>query len=344
VAQAAAPAEAAARAAAPAEGKGEPIVDVPRPVVTQLGPRQIRLHLLDGNIISGDLSVREISVETAFGKLVVPVDRIVRFAPGLDSYPQIAGQIEALVRNLGADDYKTRDQAHKDLLAMGQKVRRELERYKDDDNAEIKRRVAEILKALDEQNENLAADEAAAGEQPWIRPDTVVTTEFTVVGKIAPLEFQIASKYGPLTVKLADVKLAERETTVRESLRKSVTVDATNLVQRTFKSSGVRVQAGDKIHIQAEGSLVMSPWGNQAVSSPDGVPNFGWYLPNQIPGGALVARIGDKGQIVKVGRQLTLVAKNSGVLQFAIAMQPQFAQEGYQFPGQYEVKLRVEPK
>ena len=48
------------------------------------------------------------------------------------------------------------------------------------------------------------------------------------------------------------------------------------------------------------------------MAGPDGAPNYGWYVPNQIPGGALVAKIGDKGTIFKVGRQMTFTAKNSG--------------------------------
>jgi hypothetical protein len=104
------------------------------------------------------------------------------------------------------------------------------------------------------------------------------------------------------------------------------------------------VQAGDKIIVRAEGNVIMSPWGSNAATGPDGAPNYGWYVPNQIPGGSLVGRIGDKGQVFKVGRQSTFVAKTAGVLQLAIGVQAEYANEGYSYPGQYTVKLRVEPK
>lgn len=326
------------------ESTDEAAIDVPRATAPPLGPRHIRLHLLDGSVISGDLSVSEISVDTAFGKLVVPIGRLRSFTPGLDSNTKLSEKIEMLIKNLGSDDYQTREQAHKDLAAMGRSVQKELQRFVSDDNAEIKRHVGEIQKEIDEQAEERADDEDAPAEQPWIRLDTVVTSDFTVLGQVSPKEFQIQSKYGPLTVALADVKQAERETVVRESLRKSITVEGANLAQRTFKSSGIRVQVGDKISVKAEGSIVMSPWGGNSASGPDGAANYGWYLPNQIPGGALVARIGEKGTIFKVGRQSNFVAKNSGVLQFAIAMQAEYANEAYAFPGQYTVKLRVDPK
>src|SRR5439155_23646014 len=118
-----------------------------------LGPKHIRLHLLDGSVISGDLSVSEIGVETDFGKLVVPIDRIRSFTPGLDSNTRLSQQIESLIKNLGSDDYQTREQAHNDLAAMGRKAQKELQRLVNDDNAEIKRHVGEILKEIEEQAE-----------------------------------------------------------------------------------------------------------------------------------------------------------------------------------------------
>jgi len=339
-----APAPADAPPAAKADVKDEAAIDVPRTAPQPLGPQHIRLHLLDGSIISGDLSVSEISVETPFGKLVVPIDRIRSFTPGLDSNTKLAAEIEEQIKNLGSDDYKTREQAHKDLAARGAKVRNELQRFANDENGEIKRHVGEILKEIEQQAAEQAEDEDAAVPQPLVRPDTVVTSDFTVLGKISPQQFQVASKYGPLTVELADVRQGERETPVREAFQKNVTVDGANLAQRSFKSSGVRVQAGDKITVRADGNLVMTPWGGNASSTPDGMPNYGWYIPNQIPGGALVARIGERGTIFKVGRQSSFVAKNSGVLQFAVGMQAQYANENYAFPGQYTVKVKIDPK
>ena len=323
----------------------ESAVDVPRKAPVDLGPKFIRLNLLDGSVISGDLSVSEITVETPFGNLIVPIDRIKSFTPGLDSYPKVLADFEALVKNLGSDDYQTREQAHKDLAAMGVKVRKELDRFVNDENAEIKRHVGEIIKEIEEQSQDGDAfEEEGGGAQAWIRLDTVVTSDFTVVGKVTPKQFEIASKYGPLTVQLADVQKGERDTGARESFRKSMTVEGSNIAQRSFKSTGIRLQAGDRVTVRADGNVIMSPWGSNAATGPDGAPNYGWYVANQIPGGALVGRIGDKGQIFKVGRQSTFTAKSAGVLQLAIGIQPEYANEGYQYPGQYNVKLKVEPK
>lgn len=323
----------------------EEAVDVPRSPVVQLGPKFIRLHLQDGSVISGDLTVSEIAVDTQFGKLVVPIDKILSFSPGLDANTRLDAQIQELIKNLSSDDYKTREQAHKDLAAMGRKVQKELEKFTADENAEVKRHVTEILKELEEAAEAAEdSDEAPGVGQPLARLDTVVTTDFTVLGRVAPAQFEIQSKYGPLTIQLADIARGEREVGARESFRKSVSVTAANLAQRGFKNTGIRVQAGDRVTIKAEGTLVMSPWGGNAQSGPDGMPNYGWYIPNQIPGGALCARIGDKDTAFKVGSSSTFVAKKSGVIQLAIGIQGEYANEGYQFPGEYRVRLKVDPK
>ncbi|HZL86979.1 MAG TPA: hypothetical protein VFB96_01270 [Pirellulaceae bacterium] len=325
----------------PKEDEGT--VDVPRTPIVQLGPKFIRLHLQDGSVISGDLSISEVAIDTQFGKLVIPIDKILSFTPGLDANTRLDEQIQALIKDLGSDDYKTREQAHKDLAAMGRKVQKELEKFAADENAEVKRHVTEILKELEEAAEE-GDDEGASVTAPLPRLDTVVTTDFTVLGRVTPAQFEIQSKYGPLTIQLADIARGEREIGERESFRKQLSITAANLAQRGFKNTGIKVQAGDRITIKAEGSLTMSPWGNNAQSGPDGAQNYGWYIPGQIPGGALCARISDKGAPFKVGTSSTFVAKQSGVLQLAIGIQGEYANEGYQFPGEYKVRLKVDPK
>jgi hypothetical protein len=306
-------------------------------------PKYVMLHMQDGTVITGEMTIDEISVATEFGTLKVPLGKIRSISPGLSSSPELSAKVTGLIENLGSDDYKAREQSHKDLQAMGLKVKGILDSYRNDENTERKRHVLEILKEFEELISQ-QDDEEGPAERPLIAKDTVITEEFTIVGKISPAEFKVSSKYGPLSVQLADLKRAERPRTAKEAVRKTVQVAGDNLVQRSFKNSGIKVEAGDKISIKADGSVVMSPWGSDQQSGPDGAPNYGWYIPNQIYGGALVAKIGDKGAVFKVGSKSTFVAKTSGVLHFAVAMQQQYSQQGYSYPGNYNVKLTIEGK
>lgn len=309
-----------------------------------INPKLVLLHLQDGTVIAGEMTINELSVATEFGELKVPLDKIRSITPGLASNPELAAKVQGLIEGLGSDDYKTREQSHKDLVAMGLKVHQLLEPHRNDENTERKRHVGEILKEFEELVSQDDEEEASEANRPLIAKDTVVTEDFTIVGKISPAEFTVTSKYGPLNVQLADLLRANRPRGVKEVVRKSVQVPGDNLVQRSFKNSGIKVQAGDKITLKADGSIVMSPWGGDQSSGPEGGPNFGWYIPNQIYGGALVAKIGDKGTVFKVGSKNTFVAKTSGTLQFAVAMQHQYSQQGYNFPGNYNVRVTVEGK
>lgn len=333
-----------------AEGEKKPD-DTPPPrtrkvVKPPVNPRAVKLLMHDGSIIAGDLDIEEIKVTTEFGVLTVPISKIVSFTPGLDSNKQLSDQIAAKCKDLASDDYKTREQAHKDLVAMGQRVVMELDPLLDSDNAEVKRHVNEILKEIEAQAEDQGADDEQEGkkEETWIRGDTIETVDFTVVGKVSPPKFAMKTKFGMLMVELGDVRRAERSFDVKELARKSFGVSGQNLVQRQMKNSSLRVEAGDRIQVSAEGHVILTPWGSNAMSGPDGAQNYGWYIANQIPAGALCARIGEKGEIFKVGSKSTFVAKQSGTLYFGVGMMNEYSHEGYQFPGEFKVKVKVEPK
>ncbi|MEQ8789135.1 MAG: hypothetical protein RIC55_22675 [Pirellulaceae bacterium] len=327
---------------APAADDGE-MVDTRDTKAVEIGPREIRLHLMDGSILAGDLTIDVLTIETDFGTLKVPIERLRGFRPGLDSYPQVTARFEKLTADLGDDDYATREDAHKQLLAWGLPIRQLLAQVGDGDNAERKRHRTEILAELEELAED--ADEfAEESAPPLVRRDTVVTTDFTIVGRIVEKEFNITSKYGDLVVKLADVDNGDRDIGGAEPIHKRIGVDGTFVAQRQFKSSGIRLKAGDKVSIRAEGQIVMSPWGSEAYASPDGGVNYGWYLPSQIPGGALVAKIGSGGKVFKVGSRHAFVARSGGVLQLAVGIDNNYAGDGYSFPGKYDVRVKVEPK
>lgn len=341
--------KAAATEAEKKEGEAKPD-ETPAPrarrvVKAPTNPRAIKLMMHDGSVIAGDLDIEEVQVTTEFGVLTVPISKIVSLTPGLDSNKGLSESITAKCKDLASDDYKTREQAHKDLVAMGSKVSMELDPLLDSENAEVKRHVSEILKEIETQAEDQGSDEEGGNkEEVWIRGDTLQTVDFTVVGKISPPQFGLKTKFGALTVNLGDVRRAERSFDVKELVRKSLGVPGQNLVQRQMKTTGLRVEAGDRIQISAEGHVILSPWGSNAMAGPDGAQNYGWYIANQIAAGALCARIGDKGDIFKVGSKSTFVAKASGTLYLGVAMMNEYSHEGYQFPGEFKVKLKVEPK
>ncbi len=305
-------------------------------------PREIRLHLWDGNVINGELDVEDVSVTTEFGPLRVPVAKIVSFRPGLDSFPKLRQQIDQWVDSLGSPDFKTREAARRQLISMGRLLHREIYRFQDGDNAERKRQLEEIRKEFEQQMDELEDEEFIDSDDntPLIQGDSIETRDFVIVGKIDQSEFNVSSKYGALTVNLADIRYADRDQGGNVVRRTVVSVTGKNYAQSDLKSTGIRVNRGDRISIRASGSITMSPWGNQAVVNPDGNPQYGNF--EGYGGGTLLARIGDSGDYVKVGSKSNFTATKAGLLQLGIAIQAEYANQSYQYPGEFKCKVIVE--
>ena len=313
----------------------------PEPAAPKENPKPgvLRFHLMDGTIITGRLTAKALPVSTDFGELVVPIDAITSFAPGLGSHPEIDQEISKLIQRLGSPDAKTRDKAQAQLISYGPGLLPVLQEHADDPDAERKVRIATITEEL----YSVDQDEFGMEHGPSVsltRLDQIVTERFTIAGRIKQDSFTIASKFGELTVQLKDIKGVEQVSTDAPEIRRSVEVSGMDMTCRGYKKTGIRVNRGDRIIISAEGRITMSPWGSNSISGPDGIPQNGMYN-GKIPMGALAGRIGDSGEEFLVGSKNSFVAKKSGVLQLGFAMQQNWA--NYQFPGTYKARVRVVP-
>jgi hypothetical protein len=308
----------------------------------QISDQFATLHLRDGSIIGGELETKTIDVKTNFGMLTIPIARIVRMYPGLKSTPELNQKISQLVENLGAGEMATRDAAQTELASMGVKIHNILSEYGDGGNAERKKRLGQIRAAFDEilQEEMDGNTEGAA---LLSYDDRIVTPDFAIIGKIQQQEFRVASKYGDLNVKLGDLKLADRQmATPKSEIRKTVSVPAMAFFQKEPKSTGIRVNKGDKITIVASGVVQWTNWNNS--SSPEGLTNRSNW--NGINSGKLTARIGtDNSKCVAIGQKESFVATSSGKLYLGIAMRDSYANSSnYRWSGEYKAKVRINPK
>jgi hypothetical protein len=317
---------------------GEPEPPPPPPI----DPALMRVFLSNGNILTGKLSTDAFTVATAFGELTVPVTRVNSLTPGLRTHADVYSDLQQLIDELGVDDFRAREEAQKTLAKWGLPIRGVLLPYRDDANAERARRVKEILAQLNEAAADL--DEMEETPTEWIEGDRVVTDRFTVVGTVAPQGITVASKYGDLTVPLADVKEIRRLAAQSKTpIIRSTVVSGENLAQKKYKNSGIQVEKGDLVVVSAQGRISRS--GSSSYwSGPDGTERFGSFSTQPpIRGGALVAKIGSAGKPMLIGSNRRFLATQSGALYFAIGMSADYAGR-YQFPGQYTIKIRVTPK
>ena len=338
--------EAAGKEAAPKEPAAkDPPAPQPAlpPPAAEGGPPLIQLHMGNGQeVLKGRLMMEELTIQTEFGTLTVPVDKVRGFRPGLESKTELREKIDALVEQLGSEDAAGRDAAYQQLLRFGPPVLAELRLQLDDENAQRVEHLKKLLEALEkiETDKQLSEGFESENLRPWLREDTLETTDFIVTGKISPSTLKLKTGIGEMTIPLADVARAQREGGGPENVNKTLAVSGQYIAQRSFKSAGVRVERGDEVVLKAEGTVVMTPWGSNALSTPDGVPNYGWYVNGQIPTGALVGRIGNSGQVFKVGSSHRFKATSAGVLHFAVGMHPSYSSQV--FPGEYKVKIRID--
>jgi len=325
--------------------KDEPkaIIDTAaQPAPPAMAEDQIKLHMWDGSIVGGKVSVAGINVRTEFGQLTIPINQIVAFYPGLDSFPQKRAQLKQLVDDLGNGTYQVREDAHRALVKMGLPLKKEIDKFTDGGSVERKKHLVEIRKELDE----LADDNEDMDEPVQIREltrqDRIVTSNMTVVGKIQEDLFVITSKFGELKVQLEDIEHASRDVDIaKEDLRTKLTLDSDNFFQRKPKSTGIRVNRGDRIRIKAGGAMQWTNW--NTTSTPEGLSNQGKW--GSIPSGTLIACVGkDQNNVVKVGSKEEWVSKKNGVLYLAIAIQDSYVNnDGYRWTGEYDVKILVKP-
>ena len=101
----------------------EPLAELPRTQI-EIKPNEIRFHLLDGSVVTGELAVTELIVTTDFGQLTVPVSRIQSLRPGLDSYPELSAELSQLVTDLADEAYEVREEAQKKLINYGLPIKK----------------------------------------------------------------------------------------------------------------------------------------------------------------------------------------------------------------------------
>ena len=307
----------------------------------EVDSRFLRFEMWDGTVVSGVVSIQAIDVDTEFGRLQIPIDRLIDFNPGLKSLPGFREKVDTLVEQLGDREFKTRENAHRELVGLGPMLTNVLPTLSDGGNAERKKHLVKIreeVQALMEEEEEIDEQSESRG---ITERDLIQTPDFSIAGKIIQEEFQVKSKIGDLRIMLSDVKRADRGIAVKaQTLRKTIYVAGDAFFQKKPVSTKIRVSKGDRISITATGLVQWTNWSQSA--SPEGLPNQGNW--NGLANGSLAARIGDKGDIIGIGSDNTFTAEKSGILYLAVAIADNYANNnGYRWTGKFKTKVKVSP-
>ena len=335
-------------AAQEAEGKKDDQPDEPtlrteslKQEAPEVDPQFLRFEMWDGTIVSGVVSIPAIDIETEFGSLEIPIERLVDFRPGLVSLPELRTKVDTLVEQLGDREFRTREAAHRELVAMGPMLVKMLRGISDGGDAERKKHLVKIKEEVEALMDDQEDEDEPSPDSTVAEGDQVQTPDFGIVGKIVQKEFQVKSKIGDLRIMLADVKRADRGMAMKSSMmRKTVYVPGTTFFQKKALSTKIHVSKGDKITITASGIVQWTNWSQTA--SPDGLPNQGNW--NGISYGALAARIGSSGDVFSIGSDHKFTAQKAGILYLGIGMPDNYVNNtGYRWTGKFKAKVKIEP-
>lgn len=116
-------------------------------------PPDITVKTWDGTLFSGQLEQSSVTCHLTSGlDVTVPIELLQTYSNPSAAAPDLMlKQIKAIVANLNADDWKQRDTAEQQLIALGPAVAATLKSLRDQQPPEAQQRIDSILKQLDKQ-------------------------------------------------------------------------------------------------------------------------------------------------------------------------------------------------
>lgn len=328
------PAAAAAEATSASGESGEAATTVEKPRKKAKEPTPPMFRMRDGTRIAGEAELEALGVDTAYGRLEVPITEIVhvRFCSPKDS--EVGARVAKLVEQLASDEFDLREEATEELRGIGVPALEALRIAAKSDDQEVKTRAEKLVAELEEELEDIEEDRA-----PQLVPlsgdeDEVVTLKFTIFGHIDVSHVSVKTPYGQLKLDRDDMlSIVFREPPYRQL---AFEIGSSNAYAGNNKwiETGLKLTQGAFLKISAAGNLNLANYGTN--SNPDGVTGVPANGLESFPVGALVARIGAKGKPFLVGSEYEGTANATGELQLGISFKSGTTR------GQYQVEVEVE--
>jgi hypothetical protein len=288
--------------------------------------------LADGSRVIGETSLKEVAIKTAYGEVVVPASEVVRIRVARSSDKTARDKVAALIKNLGAADFDDRERAYDELCKLGPAALAQLQEAAKHPDAEVRNRVEKLLAELDrgaDDDAELPDDGPLTGDE-----DELVTKRFTLRGVVKVEKFDLKTRYGRLEIPREDVVVASL--CRPEVIARTVKVTGQHTLNGML-GTGLRVRQGDRVSVKASGSINFRNWGE--ACGPDGnADRFGNQ--NNLPGMALVGRLGSGGKPFLLGSAKQFSAEAEGELFLSLA----FTNNTGQSTGEYKVVVIVTPR
>jgi len=288
--------------------------------------------LADGSKVVGETSVKEVVIKTAYGDVTVPIADVLRLRVARSSDKETRAKLAALIKQLGAANFDDREKAYDELTKLGPIALGQLREAAKHPDAEIRTRVEKLLVELER-----TPDEEAEEEDAPLGGDTdeLVARQFTLRGVIKVEKFDLKTRYGRLEIPRDDIVSAgfARPDAATRNLKVTGAHTLASML-----ATGLRVRPGDRVMVRAGGSITFRNWGE--ACTPDGNQERFGVQPNNLPGMALVGRIGQNGKPFLLGSTKQFSAESEGELFLGLA----FGRNIGETTGEYKARVVLTPK
>jgi len=219
-------------------------------------PAAVEVRFTDNSTLKLVLRDPHVEIATRYGPLRIPVADVRRIEFGTRVPDDVAKGIEAAINNLGSPQYKLREAAQTELIALKEKAFPALVRATKHKDPEVIRRAEELLTQL---REAVPDDLLEAREF-----DVVSTDDMHVSGRITGEAFKAATaQFGEQSVKLTDLRslrsmlVAAHDT---EAVPKSVLADPGSVTQ-------YQGQIGASFYFRVTGANNGTVWGSDVYTT-----------------------------------------------------------------------------
>jgi hypothetical protein len=296
---------------------------------------QVEVRFIDGSTVRMELLQEDLEVITKYGKLTVPAADIRNIEFGLHLSDFTVKKVQDLIARLGSKAHAEREGASKDLVLLGYEAFPALLAAVKNHDQEISRRAEEALKRI---HEKVPAHLLRSNVN-----DRIETTEFPIVGRISSTTLKAKSAYfGEKEIRVEDLLTIY---SLSAGGSHEVTIDAARFgnVANQWMDTGIDISMHTGLSMTASGQVDLQGGTGQMVTGPAGMdPRIagGGFAGRAVrgmnfPGGALLGRIGDAGEVFLVGENYKGRSLRQGKLYLHIWPSPW----GMQSVGSYKVKI-----
>jgi hypothetical protein len=298
---------------------------------------EVKLNLLDGNVITGTSTMGDIELITNYGKLTIPVANVSTIKVGIGkdkgTYEKAMSYLKIL-NNSNTDD--ARKGSYNDILKLGIKAISAVSDFLNDPKNYNESSTYTGEFTID----NLLSELRSTGnidESTEVDDIVIIDNLYTMGGSFSFSKLEVKTEYGNLSVpkekiKTVDISVinppgAGGDLTFKLLASKHISSNQNG----GWLKTGISLKSGQRFTITASGEITMASLSNQKYK-PDGsyVGSNGTAYPStgetyegasgSYPSyGNVVYKIGDvSSEVLKAGAKFSGSAKTSGILYIAI--------------------------